>query len=77
MAGAALTALLETTPPIEVHWKQRELGALTFDEVRRLAQSVVPGSTTGEHGPAEPATVIFEVSGRHAEEFHAMIEQNS
>ncbi|MFI6313137.1 hypothetical protein ACIBEK_23805 [Nocardia fusca] len=72
-----LTALLETTPPMEVHRKQRELGALTFDEVRHLARSVVPGPVTGEHGPAEPATVTFEVSGRHAEEFIAMIERNS
>ncbi|MGV9638508.1 hypothetical protein ACWDO0_30400 [Nocardia rhamnosiphila] len=72
-----LTALLDTAPPMEVHWKQQELGALTFDEVRQLARSVVPGPVTGEHGPAEPATVTFEATGRHAEEFVAMIEQNS
>lgn len=72
-----LTALLDTTPPMEVHWKQQELGALTFEEVRRLALSLVPGPISGEHGPAEPATVTFEVSGRHAAEFTAMIEQNS
>lgn len=62
---------------MEVHWKQRELGALAFDEVRHLARSVVPGPVTGEHGPTEPATVTFEVSGRHAEEFVAMMERNS
>ncbi|WP_172456958.1 hypothetical protein, partial [Nocardia farcinica] len=63
-----LAALLDTTPPLEVHWKQRELGAMTFDEVRDLAHAVIPGPVAGDHGPAGPATVTFELSGRHAAE---------
>lgn len=49
--------------------------ALTFDEVKALVQSIIPGAPNGTHGPAEPATVAYEVTGPHAEEFRAGIER--
>lgn len=51
--------------------------ALTFDEVKALVQSMVPGASRGEHGPAEPAAVSYEVRGPHAGEFRAGIEADT
>ncbi|WP_063049972.1 hypothetical protein [Nocardia arthritidis] len=48
--------------------------ALTFDEVKALVLSIVPGAPKGAHGPAEPAAVAYTVTGPHAEEFRAGIE---
>ncbi|WP_040864030.1 hypothetical protein [Nocardia exalbida] len=48
--------------------------ALTFDEVKALVQSIVPGAPKGAHGPAEPAAVTYTLAGPHAEEFREMIE---
>ncbi|WP_156058820.1 hypothetical protein [Nocardia rhamnosiphila] len=45
--------------------------------MREFTLSVISGPVIGDHGPAEPTTVTFEVSGRHAEEFTAMIYQRS
>ncbi|MBF6285681.1 hypothetical protein [Nocardia cyriacigeorgica] len=72
-----LAALLEPGSPLELRWRQRNLGALTFDEVRELAQATIPDAVIGDHGPADSATVVFEVSGRHSDEFTAMINQRS
>lgn len=73
-----LVALLNApASPLAIHWQQRQLGALTLEELRQLAESIVPGAIGGEHGPAEPASVAFEVSGPHAEEFREAIERQS
>ncbi|MGW5139278.1 hypothetical protein ACWEPH_09405 [Nocardia beijingensis] len=48
--------------------------ALTFDELKALVQSIVPGAPRGPHGPAEPAAVTYTVTGPHAEEFRARLE---
>ncbi|MEU1546783.1 hypothetical protein [Nocardia sp. NPDC005745] len=50
--------------------------ALTFDEVTRLVQSIVPGEPNSAHGPAERATVTYEVTGPHAEEFREESERS-
>ncbi|MFG1795189.1 hypothetical protein [Nocardia sp. NPDC049149] len=73
-----LAALIEgPLSPLEMHWQRRGLGALSFDELRELVASMVPGPVVGAHGPVEPARVTFEVSGRHAEEFTELINRNS
>ncbi|WP_067475195.1 hypothetical protein [Nocardia amamiensis] len=48
--------------------------ALTFDQVKELVQSIVPGAPKGAHGPAEPAAVAYSLTGPHAEEFRGMVE---
>ncbi|MDE1674685.1 hypothetical protein [Nocardia gipuzkoensis] len=50
---------------------------LTFAEVKRLVQSIVPGEPNGAHGPAARATVTYEVTGPHAEEFREEIERGA
>ncbi len=73
-----LAALLDApASPLALAWQQRQLGALTLEELRELARSVVPGPVGGDHGPAEPAAVTFEVSGPHAEEFRKAIARQS
>jgi hypothetical protein len=51
--------------------------ALTLDELRELVRSIVPGPVHGDHGPAEPAAVTFELSGPHADEFRDAIQRQS
>jgi hypothetical protein len=51
--------------------------ALTLDDLRELARSIVPGPVQGEHGPELPAVVSFELSGPHANEFREVIERQS
>ncbi|WP_330231708.1 hypothetical protein OHA40_03935 [Nocardia sp. NBC_00508] len=51
--------------------------ALTFDEIKALVQSIIPGAPNGPHGPAEPAAVTYKVRGPHAEEFRAGIERQT
>ncbi|MEU2087099.1 hypothetical protein [Nocardia beijingensis] len=73
-----LVALLDAPmSPLQVHWEQRGLGALSLTELRELARSIVPGPVRGAHGPAEPATVTFDLSGPHAEEFRQAIHEHS
>ncbi|MFQ6327896.1 hypothetical protein ACLMAL_17395 [Nocardia sp. CWNU-33] len=73
-----LVALLDAPmSPLQVHWEQRELGALTLGELRELAVSIIPGPVRGTHGPAEPATVTFELSGPHSDEFRQLIGEHS
>lgn len=73
-----LAALLEPRPiaPLQVHWQLNHPGqALTYDQVRELAESIIPGAPVGSHGPAEPVQVSYELSGPHADEFDAAIRQ--
>jgi hypothetical protein len=73
-----LVALLDApASPLAVHWAQRGLRAVTFEELRELARSLVPGPVQGEHGPAGAPSVVFELSGPHAEEFRAAIDRHS
>ncbi|WP_167475609.1 MULTISPECIES: Clp protease N-terminal domain-containing protein [Nocardia] len=74
-----LVALLnaEPMPLLEVHWQLRGGGALTFSELRELAESIVPGPAIGNHGPAEPARVEFEWTGPHAAAFTEAINRQS
>ncbi|MGV9673822.1 hypothetical protein ACWDSJ_00935 [Nocardia sp. NPDC003482] len=49
--------------------------ALSYNEFRDLVNEWIPGPTP-EIGPKDPATVTYQISGPHAEEFTAMIERS-
>ncbi|MFF0488436.1 hypothetical protein ACFYTQ_05370 [Nocardia sp. NPDC004068] len=48
---------------------------LSYNEFRDLVNEWIPGPTP-EIGPEDPATVTYQISGPHAEEFTAMIERS-
>ncbi|WP_067712779.1 hypothetical protein [Nocardia yamanashiensis] len=52
--------------------KEDLLAALLADDV----STEVPGPTPPGVGPAAPATVSYELSGPHAEEFRRMLERS-
>ncbi|NNH74142.1 hypothetical protein HLB23_30555 [Nocardia uniformis] len=55
---------------------QGDTVALSYPEFRDYVTTWVPGPTPEGVGPAEPATVTYEISGPHAEEFTAMLERS-
>ncbi|MFC4377408.1 hypothetical protein ACFO5K_25330 [Nocardia halotolerans] len=73
-----LAALLTsaTITPLELHWQQRDLGALTFPELRELAAALVPSETPRNDGPKEPATVTFRATGPLAGEYTALVNNS-
>lgn len=54
---------------------QGDAAQLSYSEFRDYVTEWVPGPTPEGVGPAEPATVTYEIIGPHAEEFTAMIER--
>lgn len=52
-----------------------ETEPLTFDRYRELVLHWVPGPTPDEPGPVSPATITYELTGPHADDFRKMIER--
>ncbi|WP_405165015.1 hypothetical protein OG203_07850 [Nocardia sp. NBC_01499] len=52
-----------------------EVIPLSYKEFRDLVTAWVPGPTPSV-GPAQPATVTYEISGPHAEEFRKVLERS-
>ncbi|GAB4582641.1 hypothetical protein [Nocardia sp. IFM 10818] len=48
---------------------------VSYDEFRDRVRAAVPGPTPKSIGSESPASVAYEISGPHAEEFIAMIER--
>lgn len=66
----------DLTARLQVGWPDSGLEALTLQQLRDLAESIVP-NVAGTGGPAEPATVTYEVSGPRAAEITTIITRTS